>query len=124
MKWLQKIIQLNKKKHCTKFCFYCLILIHFFLPAAINAQAKYSLIINLVNQDTFSVSDNAFKLQSLALQSSFNNITICSDYINSLPQILSAKGYPAASVDTLYFDSLAAHVHLFLGPQYNQVKVN
>ncbi|MEO6454002.1 MAG: hypothetical protein ABIN97_08025, partial [Ginsengibacter sp.] len=30
----------------------------------------------------------------------------------------------AASVDTLYFDSLAAHVHLFLGPQYNQVEVN
>lgn len=122
---MQNIIQLKRKNTPGKSCFYFLILLHFFSPVTINAQNKYSLIIKVVKGDTaFSVNDSAPKVQLPALQTSFNNISLCSDYIYSLPGILAAKGYPAASVDTVYFDSLAAHVDLFLGPQYDRVEIN
>ncbi|MEP6594822.1 MAG: hypothetical protein ABJA71_02700 [Ginsengibacter sp.] len=83
------------------------------------------MIINLVDKDSvFSVSSSSLKLQSLNLQTSFNNMSVCSDYISHLPQALISKGYPVASVDSVYFDSAVTHLYLFLGPKYKWAEIN
>jgi len=97
----------------------------FFLPFATVAQNKYSLIINLVDKDSvLAASSPSLKLQTLSLQSSFSNMSLCSDYIYHLPETLISKGYPAASVDSVYFDSTTANIYLFLGVQYRWAEIN
>jgi outer membrane protein assembly factor BamA len=97
----------------------------FFLPFTALTQNKYSLIINLVDKDSvFPISNSSVKLQSLSLQTSFNNMSLCSDYISYLPETLISKGYPAASVDSVNFDSASARIFLFLGPQYKWAEIN
>ncbi|MEO6329829.1 MAG: BamA/TamA family outer membrane protein [Ginsengibacter sp.] len=122
---MQNIIQLKRQKTPGKFYFYFLILAHFILPVSINGQSKYRLIINVINQNTtLPEGDSDLKIQSLPLETSFNSLPLCSEYIYHIPEILAAKGYPAASVDSVYFDSLAAHVNLFLGPIYKWAAIN
>jgi len=76
-------------------------------------QTSFSLYINFLDKDT------AFKPQSLGLQTSFADKVACMDYVFNLPSTLAAKGYPTASVDTFYLDSVAAHVDLFVGQKYS-----
>ncbi len=119
------IIQLIRKNIPVNCYFSLLILLHIFLPYSLYAQNKYTLNIKLVDSNTtFPKSDVAAKLQTLALQTSFNNITFCSGYVNRLPEMLTTKGFPAASVDSAHFDSLYANVYLYLGPQYKWVTIN
>jgi len=93
-----------------------------FLPAArcqlpgANSQ-KFQLYIQFADKDT------SFNGQELKLQTTFNNALQCRAYINNLPSFLSAKGYPAASVDSVWEDSAAAGVTLFLGKQYQWIKL-
>ena len=97
----------------------------FFLPFIAFAQNKYALVINLTDKDSvFSVSSSSLKLESLQLQTYFNSMSLCSDYVSHLSEALVSKGYPAASVDSVYFDSTTAHVYLFLGPQYKWAEIN
>jgi outer membrane protein assembly factor BamA len=79
---------------------------------------NYRLLIKFVDKDT------AFKPQSLGLQTTFTDKITCTDYIFNLPATLAAKGFPAASVDTVYLDSSAAHIELFLGQQYYLAEIN
>jgi outer membrane protein assembly factor BamA len=78
-----------------------------------KSSNQFSLFIRFVDKDT------SFKPQSLGLQTSFVNKVTATDYIYSLPATLAAKGYPTASVDTVYMDSTSAHIDLFLGQQYS-----
>src|SRR6185312_4530615 len=45
-------------------------------------------------------------------------------YINALPQMLISKGFPAASVDSVKYDSTQASVNLYLGEQYKWIEIN
>ena len=122
---VQNLIQLKRKNAFVEFYFSFLILVSFFLAISARAQNKYSLLINLVDKDSSFSSGNSFPdIQSLGLQTSFNNMSLCSDYINHLPGTLVAKGFSAASVDSVYYDSLAAHVSLYLGPKFKWIEVN
>lgn len=56
--------------------------------------------------------------QNLSLQSSFPSRMEADAYIYALPVHLQSKGYVTASVDSLYYDSTAAYITLFLGQQY------
>lgn len=58
------------------------------------------------------------------LQTSFSNQNQCAEYIQKISGMLAGKGYPAASVDSVYYDSLAAHINLFTGPFYKWIKIN
>src|SRR5205085_7300109 len=95
----------------------------FFLTYNTNAQNKYGLIINLVDKDT-ALAKRTSLIQSIGLQTSFNSMPDCSNYIYKLPEVLVSKGYTAASVDSMYFDSTAAYINLFLGPQYEWAEIN
>jgi outer membrane protein assembly factor BamA len=57
------------------------------------------------------------------LQDSFPTKADAQAYIIKLPSQLQSKGYLAASVDSVQYDSLSALVVLFLGEQYRWTKV-
>jgi outer membrane protein assembly factor BamA len=78
---------------------------------------KFKLNILLVDKDT------TFDLQGLKLQTAFINQLQCNIYISSIPTLLSSKGYPTASVDSVWGDTLSAGIHLFLGKQYKWIKL-
>src|SRR5688572_26184251 len=118
--------QLISKNTLVAFCVSIQIIVSVFcLTFSATTQNNYPLIINLVDKDTsLDARSSLQKLQTLGLQTSFNNLELCSAYIYHLPAILLVKGYPAASVDFVQFDSAAAHINLFLGQQYKWVEVN
>jgi outer membrane protein assembly factor BamA len=59
--------------------------------------------------------DSSFNSQPLKLQTTFSSQLQCFDYCNKLTALLNSKGYPAASVDSVLYDSSYAFVQLFLG---------
>ncbi len=44
--------------------------------------------------------------------------------MNSLPAALLGKGFPASSVDSVWYDSTSANVNLYLGEQFKWVQIN
>ena len=78
---------------------------------------KYLLKIHYIDKDS------SFNSQPLKLQTTFNSQLQCFDYCNKLPALLNSKGYPAASVDSVFYDSLFAGIQLFLGTQQYLVQL-
>jgi len=85
----------------------------------VNAQSTnkplHRLHIHLVDKDS------SFNLQPLKLETGFANQALCSTYIHGLTALLSSKGYPTASVDSVFEKENATTVHLFLGKQYQWI---
>ena len=89
------------------------------------SQNNYHLIIHPAGKDnSLSLSNKLNSVQSLNLQTTFSNREQCTKYIFSLPGILTAKGYPAASIDSVFYDSSATHINLYLGEQYKWIEIN
>ena len=74
-------------------------------------------------QIQFVDKDNSFNPQPLKLQTGFANKLACSSYIRGLPTLLSSKGYPTASVDSIFENERFTTIHLFLGKQYQWIKL-
>ena len=91
-----------------------------FISALLNrsvAQDKYELNFRIVDKDSAV-------LNTIGLQNSFDSRAACTDYVNKLPSFLQSKGYVAASIDSLTYDSLAAHLVIFLGEAYHWTEIN
>jgi len=86
-----------------------------------NAQGTkdplYQLHIKLVDKDS------SFDLQPLKLQTGFANQSLCRSYIEGLTALLSSKGYPTSSVDSIFEKENFTAIHLFLGKQYQWIKL-
>ncbi len=67
--------------------------------------------------------DSSFNRQPLKLEPGFTSQALCSAYIQGLTTLLSSKGYPTASVDSVFETDNATTVHLFLGKQYQWIKL-
>jgi outer membrane protein assembly factor BamA len=65
----------------------------------------------------YTDKDSSFNYQRLDLQSSFANQPQCADYIKKIPALLALKGWAAASIDSLSYDSSLATIYLWRGPQ-------
>ncbi|MEO7306793.1 MAG: BamA/TamA family outer membrane protein [Ferruginibacter sp.] len=74
-------------------------------------------------QIQFVDKDNSFNPQPLKLQTGFANKLLCRSYIQGLPTLLSSKGYPTASVDSIFENELFTTIRLFLGKQYQWIKL-
>jgi outer membrane protein assembly factor BamA len=68
--------------------------------------------------------DSIFIAKTLGLQTNFINRQACTQYIDNLPASLQTKGYPAASVDSLWFDSTTTSIKLFVGESYKLAYIN
>lgn len=68
--------------------------------------------------------DSAFLQRQLRLQTDFRNSMLCLEYVNSIPSLLQSKGYPAASVDSTFYDTLSAVIHLYVGEPLKWTRLN
>jgi outer membrane protein assembly factor BamA len=82
------------------------------------ALAQYRLQVRAVDKDT------VFVQQQLKLQTSFRNAGLCKEYVAQLPSLLQSKGYPAASVDSVQYDSLSASMVLYVGELFRWLHIN
>jgi outer membrane protein assembly factor BamA len=67
--------------------------------------------------------DSLFDQKNLGLTGSFNGMNACAEYINRLPSLLQAKGFAAASVDSVAYDSSQALVHLYIGDLFRWAQI-
>jgi len=73
---------------------------------------------------TYSFADSATTAKNLPpLTSSFLSLSEAQTYLSALPQNLQLKGFIAASVDEVVFDSLSAHAVLYIGQQYRWARL-
>jgi outer membrane protein assembly factor BamA len=114
---------MNKLKiHLNKYYLLAILCNYIFLSNASSQQTadtinKFKLNILLVDKDT------TFDLQGLKLQTAFSDQLQGSIYISNIPTLLSSKGYPTASVDSIWYDTLSVSINLFLGKQYKWIKL-
>ncbi|MGH2647384.1 MAG: hypothetical protein ACRDE8_07445, partial [Ginsengibacter sp.] len=104
-------------KYIGRVLFIISILIFLFI-SNIFAQKKYLLNYILSGKDTL------YNVQQLGLTTTFAGKEFADVYLNTLPAKLISKGFPAASVDSVAYDSTAANVNLYLGDQYKWVRIN
>lgn len=65
-----------------------------------------------------SVDKDSIFINTIGIQTSFDNQNECVNYIIQLPGLLQTKGYVNASVDSISYDSLAANIVLYVGDRY------
>lgn len=94
----------------NRFIFLCLLILQF--SNVSFGQKNYWLHYHLVDKDS------SFNKSVLALKESFNDQVDCFDYLYKLTSHLHGKGYVSSSVDSIWYDSTAANVKLFVGKKY------
>ncbi len=77
-----------------------------------GSYAQYALHVSLQS------SDSMLTAAALGIPPSFKDRVACTDYIYKLPGLLQNKGFTAASVDSVRFDSLAAFIQIYVGDRF------
>lgn len=93
------------------------LLLSFMLLKNAVAQTAFKLIIHPVSTDSSVI-------QSLGLNTTFNNKAACIQYVHNIPALLAVKGFAAASVDSVWEDSLSVSIKLFTGEKYEWQKLS
>lgn len=83
-----------------------------------SAQDKYKL------HYFFTDKDTTFNAETAGLQTEFANQLICRSYLDKATGILKTKGYINVSLDSMQFDTSAAQVWIYVGEQYQWIKLN
>ena len=65
-----------------------------------------------------------FLKNEIGLQTEFSTRPACVDYVNKLLPLLQAKGFVAASLDSIFFDTTSANIVIYLGQQYKWAHIN
>ena len=92
--------------------FACCLLTFVWLGFPFLLSAQYRVQIKPVDKDSVFINT------TLRLQSNFKNQVLAQEYLANLPGLLQTKGYPAASIDTVMFDSLGAVCILYVGETF------
>jgi outer membrane protein assembly factor BamA len=71
----------------------------------------------------FVDKDSSFNAAALKLQISFSGKLACNKYVLDIIPLLHSKGYPTASVDSIFDNEKSTGIHLFLGKQYQWIKL-
>ncbi|MEP6583160.1 MAG: BamA/TamA family outer membrane protein [Ginsengibacter sp.] len=95
-----------------------LFLLFTFLWSNAFCQNKYTIRYQLYGKDT------SYKTGNPELKTVFDDEETASAYISTLPRVLFSNGFPAASVDSVKYDSAFAVAHLYLGEQFKWVEIN
>lgn len=93
-----------------------MLLVMLLLPVTMLAQYR----LRIIPVD----KDSAFIYGTLKLPNSFNNQFTCAQYVSKLPAMLQARGYDAASVDSVRYDSLSAVMELYVGEQLRWIQLH
>jgi outer membrane translocation and assembly module TamA len=110
-------------KNCTKKIGYVIALICIMCILHLYSYAQK----NTLNTTSFTLSvyykDTAIAVELPTIKTSFENLQLLYDYANTLPQQLSTKGYPIASIDSSWQIGDTLHISLYLGKKYNWVQL-
>ena len=71
----------------------------------------------------FSGKDTSYEGYQLDLKTQFESRQNAATYINELARSLAVKGFAAASVDSVFYDSTGAMVSLHLGQKFKWLKI-
>lgn len=115
------------KPYQRKYRCFCILLIFScsFFSTTVFCQNSYRLVIHHAGKDSALLQSSKLNtIRSLNLKTLFAGKEQCTNYIMQLPEILIAKGYPAASIDSIFYDSTATHINLYLGEQYKWIEIN
>lgn len=80
-------------------------------------QQEYSLVINAADKDSL------FNAGSLDIKTSFTNEPELDKYVSNLPTLLTSKGFPAASVDSIWKINNRTNILLYTGPRYSWLQL-
>jgi outer membrane protein assembly factor BamA len=94
------------------------VLVLLLLHLHVEAQRRYALSVNSIDKDS------AFTIEKLGLQTQFSTKNECISYVNQLSDLLHAKGYMTASVDSAGYDSSSARVYLYIGERYQWAELD
>lgn len=94
-----------------------ILVLHMQCSLSALAQLSYRLQINAADKDSM------MSFHEFGLQTEFKDREACRIYIERLPGLLQARGFIAASVDSVHLDSLVAEIWLFTGKAYHWGKV-
>ena len=83
------------------------------LASSLPAYGQYALHVHLISPDSLLQS------ASLGIPPTFKDRSVCTEYIYKLTDILRNKGFTAASVDSVRFDSAAAFLQLYIGEKFS-----
>lgn len=93
-------------------------LLIFLLPGNIFCQKKYEV------QYILSGKDTSYKIQQFDLKTVFETKSLAEIYISKLPLVILSKGFPASSLDSIFYDSARARVKIYLGEKYKWVQIS
>lgn len=88
------------------------------MTISLLSTAQYKLNIRPVDKDSLFIAD------TVNLKTVFANRENCITYINKLPALLLSKGYPAASVDSVAYDTVSALCVLYIGEAVRHLMIN
>lgn len=111
---------MKKNKNQLLISFLFILTCNSFLAKQVYCQlpsSTYQLFIHYIDKD------NSFKPQELQIQNTFASQLQCIQYINKLPSMLASRGYPSASVDSVWYSAASAGIHLFLGRQFQWIRI-
>jgi outer membrane protein assembly factor BamA len=94
-----------------------ILFIVFFFPEVSFCQKKYPVTYSLEGKDSLYI------LQQLNLKTDFSEKENAIKYINALPALLFRKGFAAASVDSVFYDSTRAFVKLYTGEKFSRIQI-
>lgn len=84
---------------------------------AIAQNKRYALAVHLADKDT------AYTLQYLGIPSTFAGRAEAEKYLSTLPQSLQSRGFVLASIDSMTLGENGASILLFVGKQYQWIKL-
>ncbi len=71
-----------------------------------------------------SGKDSSFDAAARHLQTFFESPADAEIFISKIPALLAAKGYPLASVDSVWYADSATHIDLYCGQKYNWMQLS
>jgi outer membrane protein assembly factor BamA len=93
-------------------------LLFFFNPKTVLSQQKYTI------QYILSGKDTSYNFPQIGLKTIFENKDTASKYVGKIEKLLFSKGFPAASVDSVFYDSTSVKVKLYLGEKYQWAEIS
>ena len=90
----------------------------FLFPSVVFSQKKYTV------EYISTGKDSSSQIQQFNFKTIFETGELAKSYINKLPEMLLNKGFPTASVDSVFYDSTKAKVKLYIGEKYQWAQIS
>lgn len=104
-------------KYISRILFLMMVIL-FFISNHVFSQKKYTV------QYILSGQDSSYTVQQLGLTTNFDTKEDARKYISGLLTTFLAKGFPVASVDSVFYDSTFARVSFYSGEKYKWNHIN